>query len=303
MENFVLILLYLAIGLVMQRSSSIPAQTGLVLNQYVLYVALPALVMLNVPKLTFSVELLLPALVPWGLLVITAGLVWAVSRACHWDKATTAALLVVLPLGNTSFLGFPMVQAFFGDTGLTYAIIYDQAGSFLILASYAMVMAALFNPDVAAPSPRGIAKKILLFPAFLALLLALMLRGWTYPPLMTSFLDSLAQTLVPTIMIAVGFQFQLKLDNKQGRPLLFALITKLLVVPAIALAVVWPLDVSPLLAQVTVFEAAMPVMVTAGAVAIGANLAPRFVATLVGGSILLSLATLPLWYWGLSYLY
>ena len=46
----------------------------------------------------------------------------------------------------------------------------------------------------------------------------------------------------------------------------------------------------------------MPTMITAGALAIAHNLAPRLAAALVGYGILLSLLTLPAWLWLLEQL-
>ena len=303
MENFALVLVYLLIGALLQRVRSFPAETGPVLNQYVLYVALPALVLQKMPLLEFSSQLWIPAVLPWLLLAITAGVVLLAARLWHLDRPVTGALLVVLPLGNTSFLGYPMVEAFYGDAGLPFAIIYDQAGSFLALVTYAAILAARFSP-AAEPRTGGlqILRRILLFPAFLAMLLGLALKGVSYPPFMQLLLDSLASTLVPVVMIAVGFQLRLKLDIGQTAPMVMALGFKLLLMPALALGLLWlvqpqPLLIEPLLTQVVVMQAAMPPMITAGALAIGAALAPRFVAALVGLGLLGSFVTLPLWYW------
>ncbi|MEX1058382.1 MAG: AEC family transporter [Natronospirillum sp.] len=298
MENFFLILIYLLIGTLLRRVRQFPADTGTVLNQYVLYVALPALVLQKMPLLAFSSQLWIPAALPWVLLLVTAGAVLLAGRLWRWDRNVVGALLVVLPLGNTSFLGYPMVEAFYGDAGLPFAIIYDQAGSFLALVTYAAIVAAWFNPSAdVRPSGTQIVKKILLFPAFIALLLGLALKGTSYPPFMALLLDSLAATLVPVVMIAVGFQLRLKLETGQKTPLVFALVFKLLLMPAIALGLLWLLQPQPLLMQVVILQAAMPPMITAGALAIGASLAPRFVAALVGLGLLGSFVTLPLWYW------
>lgn len=306
MENFALVLVYLLIGTLLRRVRGFPADTGPVLNQYVLYVALPALVLQKMPLLEFSSQLWIPAAMPWVLLAITAGAVLLAARLWQLDRQITGALLVVLPLGNTSFLGYPMVEAFYGDTGLPFAIIYDQAGSFLALVTYAAIVAAWFSPT-AGPRPSGtqILRRILLFPAFLAMLLGLALKGSNYPAFMALLLDSLAATLVPVVMIAVGFQLRLKLDSGQTTPLVLALGFKLLLMPALALGLLWllqpqPLLTEPLLTQVVVLQAAMPPMITAGTVAIGAALAPRFVAALVGLGLLGSFVTLPLWYWLLA---
>ncbi|GAA0354688.1 AEC family transporter [Bowmanella denitrificans] len=297
MESFALVLIYLLIGSQLRRLPQFPADTGMVLNQYVLYVALPALVLQKIPLMTFSAQLWMPAVLPWIILLIVATLVLLVGKIMKWDRHLIAALLVVLPLGNTSFLGFPMVEAFFGEQAMPYAIIYDQLGSFLALATYATLLCAWYNPQASAPSAGQMARRVLLFPSFIALLLALLLKDWPYPEFMQRLLDSLAATLVPVIMVAVGFQFRLKLDGKEALPLGFALMVKLVLMPAIALILLLPLQPDGLLLQVGVFQAAMPPMVSAGALAIGAALAPRLVAALVGLGLVLSFITLPSWYW------
>jgi len=76
-------------------------------------------------------------------------------------------------------------------------------------------------------------------------------------------------------------------------------VLKLAAMPAIALLLVPLLNLHGPMARVTVLEAAMPSMVTAGALAIAHGLAPRLAAAMVGYGLLLSLATLPLWAaWG-----
>lgn len=296
MENFALVLIYLMIGALLRRLPQFPQDTGLVLNQYVLFVALPALVLQKIPLLEFSNQLWLPAITPWVLLVIVAGLVILAGKIWHFEKTTVGALLVVLPLGNTSFLGFPMVEAFFGENALPIAMIYDQAGSFVALATYSTILAAWYNPNATTPTAGQMVKRILTFPSFIALALALALKSWTYPAFFSLVLDSLAATLVPVIMIAVGFQFRLQLDNKDTKPLIFALGVKLCLMPLLALGLLSLFQPEPLLLQVVVFEAAMPPMVSAGAIAIGAGLALRLVPALVGLGLLLSFISLPLWY-------
>lgn len=297
MESFALVLVYLCIGALLRKLPQFPQETGLVLNQFVLFVALPALVLQKIPLLEFSNQLWLPAITPWVLLLIVAGLIILAGKIWHWEKTVVGALLVVLPLGNTSFLGFPMVEAFFGEKALPYAMIYDQAGSFLALATYSTILAAWYNPNAATPGAGQIIKRVLTFPSFIALVLALCLKSVPYPAFFSLVLDSLAATLVPVIMIAVGFQFRLQLDNKEAKPLIFALGVKLFLMPLLALAFLSLFNPDPLLLQVVVFEAAMPPMVSAGAIAIGAGLALRLVPALVGLGLLLSFISLPLWYW------
>ena len=299
MDNFILILIYLSLGFAMRRVPKFPAETPVVLNTFVMYVALPALVLQKIPSLHFSWDLLIPALVPWILLLLVSALILLLGRLLHWSRDIIVALLIVLPLGNTSFLGFPMIEALFGGDWLPYAMIYDQIGSFVALATWSTILAALYGVNAAQSqvSPAAMAMRILTFPPFLALVVGLLLKSWTYPPLLQTTLDNLAATLVPLIMFAVGFQLKFSLAGERLSPLLSGLGIKLLLMPLLVLSGAMLLGLSGKAVQVSVFEAAMPPMISAGAIAMMAGLAPRLVAALVGFGLLLSFITLPLWAW------
>jgi predicted permease len=306
MGNFVLIAGYLLIGLLLQRSRQFPQNTGQILNAYVIYVALPALVLQKIPFLEISSQLLIPALTPWLLLAVTVPLLLWLSRRLQWSRATTGAMLIIVPLGNTSFVGFPMIEACFGSAGIPYALLYDQVGSFLILSIYATIIAALYShPQGGAgsrPSARQLLLRIVRFPPFVALLLALLLRAVSYPTMAQQFIDSLAQTLVPVIMVAVGFQLKFRLATEDRQPLSAALFIKLVLTPAITLSALYSFGLSDLVIQVTIMEAAMPAMISAGALAIMSGLAPTLAAAIVGYGVLLCLLTLPIWFYLLQWL-
>jgi hypothetical protein len=301
LESFFLILLYLTIGALCKRIKRFGPETPAVLNTFVLYIALPALILQKIPSLQFSADLLIPALVPWLLLLIVVMLILAISRYLKWSKEVTVALLIVLPLGNTSFLGFPMISAFFGDSYLPYALIYDQVGSFVALATYSTMLAAVYSPNHTSTdvgwSARAMLMKIITFPPFIALVVALLMRGLPYPSLLQSLIDQLAATLVPLIMIAVGYSFQWGFSGERFSPIAVGLTIKLMLMPFLVWAGCYSLGLSGKAVDVTIFEAAMPPMISAGAIAITAGLAPRMVTALVGFGLMASFVTLPFWYW------
>jgi len=296
MNNFIIIITYLLIGMLLRRISRFPDETGNVLNLFVIYVSLPALVLLKIPELTFSKELLVPTLMPWAMLLLSAFLVIVFSKVLKWDREVSGALLLLVPLGNTSFLGIPMVKAFFGDQAVSYAVLYDQLGSFLALATYGSLILALYGQSKSTPSIYGVTKKIITFPPFIALILAFFLKPFSYPIIFQSLLQTLAATLVPVVMIAVGYQFTLRLSKKVISPLCIGLAIKLVVAPFAALLISKFFGLSGPATKVSIFEAGMPPMVSAGALAILAGLSPALTAALVGLGIILSFATLPLLY-------
>jgi hypothetical protein len=296
MDNFVAIIVYLLIGQLLRFLPKFPEETGNVLSMFVIYVSLPALVLLKIPEMVISNELLVPALTPWGMLVLSAGAVLGLSKIFGWSREITGCLLLMIPLGNTSFLGVPMVRAFFGEHAISYALLYDQLGSFLALATYGSIILALYAGGEAAPTARSVARRILTFPPFIALVLAFALRPLAYPAVVENVLDAMAQTLVPVVMIAVGFQLTLRLSREARAPLAVGLVVKLVAAPLIALAIFKALGITGEAAEVSIFEAGMPPMVSAGAVAIIARLSPPLTAALVGLGIILSFATLPALY-------
>ena len=296
MENFIIITTYLLIGVLLRRVPQFPNETGQVLNLFVIYVALPATVLLKIPELSFSQDLLVPVLMPWVMLILSCVMVLLLTRIFRWERQITGSLLLLVPLGNTSFLGIPMVKAFFGEKAISYALLYDQFGSFLALAIYGSVIIALYGGGKDRPTIKGVCNKIITFPPFIALLLAFALRSTNYHPVALEIFRSLSATLVPAVMIAVGFQLSFRLSRDVVMPFAMGLLLKLAVAPFTALILCKLLSLEGQAVQVSIFEAGMPPMVSAGALALLAGLAPSLTVALVGFGIGLSFITLPVLY-------
>jgi predicted permease len=47
----------------------------------------------------------------------------------------TGCLILTAGLGNTSFLGFPIIEALYGQEGMKTAILVDQPGTFVVLST------------------------------------------------------------------------------------------------------------------------------------------------------------------------
>lgn len=293
-ENFVVTLVYLLIGLLLRHLSGMHRDTGKVLNAFIIHISLPALVLLKVPQLSVSGGLLILVLMPWVVLALSWALVMTAARLLAWDRATTGCMLLLVPLANTAFLGIPMVRAFLGEAAIPYALVYDQFGSFIALTTYGSLILVLYGCGAAKPTVGALVRHVVTFPPFIALMVALLLRGSSFPPLLQSLLQSLADTLVPVVMVAVGFQLSLRLSREVFGQLAIGLTIKLMIAPLVGLLLCRWLGIEGMVAQVAVLEAAMPPMVAAGAMAISVNLAPSLAAAMVGVGVLMSFITLPL---------
>lgn len=297
-DAFALILAMLALGMVFQRLGVFGAEAAEVLNRVVLYVCLPAAILLHAPQLELAWSVLAVVAVPWVLLGVTVVLVGLASRAFGFSRAQHAVLLLTVALGNTSFLGYPLIQALLGEAALPYAVIYDQFGSFIILSTFGLYVLARYGGD-REPTGREMALRILKFPPLLTLVFALTLMPAEPPSWIAGGLQRLADALLPLVVLAIGLTIRLRMPREELRPLAIGLGLKLVLMPLLALVLVWPLGLSGIAAQATVLEAAMPPMITAAALAISHRLAPQLAAAMVGYGILFSLLSLPLWSWAL----
>jgi malate permease and related proteins len=295
------ILALFALGVALQRLRafrSLPTSPR-VLSQFVIHVSLPAVILRRIPGLDLTPEALLPALIPWAMLAFSAGAVLLVARRMRWDGPTTGALMMVVPLGNTSFLGLPMVRAYLGEEAIPYAILYDQLGTFLALSTYGAFVLGKWGrpPDDADAAQDSVLRKVLTFPPFVTLVVAFALRGVAFPEWVTSALDVAAASLVPVIMVAVGLQFRLVVERADAGPIAFGLVTKMAAAPLLAWGLCALVGAAGEPSRTSVFEAAMPPMMTAGLLASDAGLRRGVAIGAVGIGLLASFATLPLVAW------
>lgn len=292
MRNFLLSFGLLVLGLLLQRSRDLPSTSARTLNLFVIYVSLPALILVQIWRMPSASGIGIVLAIPWLMLAVSSGLIVLMAKLLSWPRDITGALLLLVPLGNTSFLGIPMVTAFFGEQGVPFAVLYDQLGSFLALSTYGAMVIAVFGGQQR-PGLAMMAKKVVTFPPLIALAIAFLTRPLSPPPILHEVCATVAASLVPVVMVAVGLQLRLRIAKGSLGPFSLGLAVKLVIAPLIALGVVKALGIDSEAARVSVFEAAMPPMVTAGAMASVAGLAPELCAALVGYGILLSFATLP----------
>ena len=293
-DAFALVLAMLVLGVLFQRLKVLPADAAQALTLVVLYVCLPAAVLRYAPRLELSVALLGVAAVPWVLLVATVLAVGVLARVLKLRRDQHGVLLLTVALGNTSFLGYPLTRALIGEDALPYAVVYDQFGAFLIMSTFGLWVLARYGGD-AEPSPREMVRKVLLFPPLWALVVGLTVMPASPPSWIDGALLRLSEALLPLAMLTIGLSVQFALPRDELRPLAAGLVLKLALMPALALLLVPLLGMTGDMARTTVLEAAMPSMVTAGALAIAQGMAPRLAAAMVGYGLLLSLVTLPLW--------
>jgi len=295
MANIILLAVCLLAGIGLRKTGRFPAATPAALNGFIIHISLPALTILHIHNLTIDSSLLLTAGMAWLLFGCSWLMFGTAGKLFKLDRGTTGALILVTGLGNTSFVGLPMIEAYFGKEFLGIGIIADQLGSFMVLSTLGILVATLHSSGNV--TPRQMARKILLFPPFQALILALLLRPVPFPEWSVQILQKLGSTLTPLALVSVGFQLLFGGMRQEIKPLAAGLAYKLILGPAlIFLLYCGVIGATGTVTRVTIFEAAMAPMITAGIIAIDHNLRPQLVGMLVGIGIPLSFITLHIWH-------
>ncbi len=296
MENLNYLILLLTFGKLTHKIPAFPQNTPHVLNQYVIYISFPAMVLLKTDDIRLNSELLVPAFMPWFVVILTLFTIPLLSRLFEWDRKLTGAMMLICALGNTSFYGFPAVEAFYGKEYLFYAIIYDQVGSFLALSIFGTIVTSYYGSS-SQVTIKTILKKIITFPPFIALLTGIFISHLTKPDFLTGILTKLAATLVPIVTVSVGSQLKFRQPATHITPLLISILYKMIISPFIVLAFLLLIGFQGMGLKITIFEAAMPSMVMAGVIASSSDLKPEFANAVIGYGILVSFVTLPFFYW------
>lgn len=299
MNNLLLLILCFIAGMLLRRFRRMPDNAPATLNSFIIHVSLPALTLLYIHQLKLSGDMLLTGMMAWLVFGLSAGFFWLVGRWLNLPRATVGSLILVGGLGNTSFFGLPMVEAFYGKEGLTTAIIADQLGSFFALSVLGITFAGIYSSG--RPTAAQIAKRIVLFPPFISLLLALLLIPVEYADWFSALLKRLGDTLAPLALLSVGLQLRLGHIAEHRRNLALGLGFKLILAPlAIYLLYVPLLGAHGQSIQVTLFEAAMPPMITAAIVASEHDLDPPLATLMVAVGLILSFFTLSAWWYMLG---
>lgn len=281
------------VGLIAQRANSRSTATVPWLDHAVISVTLPALILAKLPDLELGADLAVPVAAAWGCLALAALVIVGAGRRYGWSRATVGALLLVTPLGNTTFLGLAMVSSLLGPAELTRALAFDQLGGGLGLATYGSVVAAHWGHGEGGWGP--VLSRLVGFPPFLAAIASFGLRVVELPDGLDHALGQVGRLVAPLAMLALGLRFRVVASAHARQAAIWCLSTKMVLLPVAMLAVAalaggrhdpaW---------RASVLQAGMPPMVTAGVVAARAGLDEELATTVVGVGLLLALVTVPL---------
>ncbi|NPA39728.1 MAG: AEC family transporter [Thermodesulfobacteria bacterium] len=258
-----------------------------VLINYVIYFAIPSIAFKSAYSLGISSNVFKIVFLCWLVTFSLMGLGYLIGRAIGLKGGDLRLWVLMSSFGNTAFLGYPFTYNFFGNHGLSFAVIYDSLGSFVLVLTIGIFIAV----------GKTSLKALLSFPPSWALILGFLFRPWTLPTMLKEVLNFLAPSVFPVIIFAIGLAVDLSKIIHNIKKSLLVEGFKIFVGGALALIYGLALGISTLPLRVAILEASMPTMIFTIVLALKYKLDHHLATSCASLGILLSFFTAPFWVW------
>jgi len=303
MNNFILIFFFLFLGLLLQRVKWFPTHIYKFLNKVVIYFCLPAITLYHIPKIKWNNELLFPIGAGWLTFILAFVFFHFLGKRLGWSNKLIGCLILTAGLSNSSFLGYPIIEALYGKKGLETAVLVDQPGTFVVVSTLGVFVAAFYSKG--SPNAFSIIKKIILFPPFIMFVLACLMNIYDYDLDLDiqSVLLKIGSLVTPLALLSVGLQLNFDKKSQHWRFLRLGLFFKLILVPFVILVLyvfIFKQHSEPI--KITIMETAMAPMITGAILASTYGLKPKLSSMMIGFGIPISFATLAIWYFATSFI-
>ncbi len=268
------------------------------LNRLVLNVFYPSILFAVAASTPISTELLtVPLLVGIGSLVNGAllyVLLWKTRLGAGLHDTTRAALMLGGMFGNTFNVGAPVLEFFFGNGAMRYAIFNDMFMTMPVVWTLGVWIATRLGSHAEGERP-DLLHTVLMMPPIWAFVLGIGVQyaGLAYPPLVQAA-RFIGQAAIPVIMFTLGMTIPWSRLVPRTEVLTVAAV-KLLIAPLLVWGLVLMVSGVPSEAQrAALVECATPTFMTSLILAERFKLDAAVSALLIGWSTLMFWLSLPL---------
>jgi len=253
-NKIVSFLIIILLGFILKRIKFFTEKDGELLKKIIFNISLPALIFISLTSSKFEGKFfLLFIMVPLAM-IIQFFLLFITGLLLTKDKKMRASIILSGVMGNTAFLGYPLIEHVLGNTFLPYGILFDQINFYFFLIFLLPVLAHIGGGD------RGEIKKFFISPPFFAFIIGLILRNFTIPSLIMEPLILLKYTISPLVMLYLGINLELNIKPKEIKYLLPVSVFKLLIFPFIILLVSSVLRLESFILKPSLLQGMMPTM-------------------------------------------
>ena len=225
------------LGIALRASGLVRPTVSTKLNALAMNITLPAGIFLALHRFAISKTALVPSAIFAVLTFVWWGLSEVVARALKLSSSRRAVFILTVVFANTAFIGFPVIEAVFGEAAKARAVLIDQIGGEPLAFTVGAFIAAQGAHEALAIPWHTELKRLLLFPPMLALaggVLWQLLQLPEMPVPVSATLRGLSTLTVPIVMIALGLVIRAGSLRQSWRTAAVVAVLRLIVAPLTA---------------------------------------------------------------------
>ena len=286
------IIVMILIGSLSKKIGLLKEEDVETLNNIVINIALPCMIFNALYGADVSLLPRLSILTVYMLItsLIVGVLTYFVLKSLRWDKRKIWSVIIVVVLGNTGFLGYPITQGIFGNEGMIRAVFCDISTSIIfVLLSFLLIL--IFDGEL-----KVAIKKILTFLPLWSIILGILFNVFNIPitSLGSTVVSYLAGATIPLIMISLGVSLKLEGLRNHFKEVSLASIIKLIAYPLIGAGVLFLLNITGFEHTIGFIEATMSSAMIGLVLSITYKLDWELTSDCIFTSTLFSLVTIPI---------
>jgi len=291
---------WIGLGVILGRS--LPRAVPLQLGKFLFWIGVPFSIVAFLRQADLSAALWAAPTAAWAAILLGAGFgwIWLKSQSPQLSPAAQGSFLLGAMVGNTGYLGYPIVLALVGTSYFGWAVFYDTLGSALGSYGLGVVLAAYFGGDKAKSltgslSLTQLGLALVRNPALWSFGLGLGLKNLTLPNVLEQSLARAAWGVVALSLLLLGMRLSQVSSWQSLKQASVGLCIKMVIVPLILGYSLPYLGIHGLPRLTIVLQAAMPPAFATLVIAEAYSLERQLTVTMLAAGSLLLLALLPIW--------
>ncbi len=280
----------IALGYLLARLH--PQLTTRSITETIIYIFIPALLLRSLLNNPIQLdEIALTVLSAFIIMLFNFAIALILSNWLKLEKASKNSFIMTSFLGNTGFLGLPVIGFLYGDKGIEIATFYILANTILAY-TLGIFLAAQGKYDW-----QQSIKQVIKLPLVYTIIIGvgLNLSGIKLPATILKTLSTIGGATIPLSLVLLGMELTHIHTCYKWRVVSWSSALKLLLAPLIALLVVFIFKIEGLVAGVIIIESAMPSAVNTVILTSKFDCEPIQTASSVLISTVISVFTLGLW--------
>lgn len=274
----------------------LPAKIPFLIGKSLFWVGIPISIIAFLRGTELTGKIWIAPIIAWVamLLGILASFLFIKRQKMELNKTSQGSFLLTSMIGNTGYLGYPIILAVVGEKYFAYALFYDILGSMLGAYSLGVFIAAYFGNE-GEESTLKLVLTMFQNPTLWALFFGLSFKSYPLPQLLETFLNNFAWGMIALALMLIGMRLSQIKSWSNLRLSSASLAIKMLIIPLILGLILGLIGITDKPQLVIVLQMAMPPAFATLVITEAFNLDKELTVTSLALGSLLILLTLPFW--------